>query len=560
MVKTRPSQKDNRLPLPPDLTACLRKAKAFLLPAAFPALLNSGLNVLLMLLLKEALDAAMAGKLDIITGLIPSLLVLALVFIPTDLFSAWIRSLYLRRANSLIKGRYIDRVFEKNISEFQKQHLALYLSNITHDMNTLEQHYFLSLYEAMQRAFNALGGLVILVNVNWMVAVLSLIPSIIVGLIALRSGRDLEKHEGERSDFLKDYTIYVRQVLSAFRIIKNNALEDKIKADFQAKSQGVQDKKFDLDKAQTRVLIRNDILFSILIANLLVAAMLTVRSGLVTAGGVILTISGYSQIINAFHMAAERLPQIASVRPVFLRMEASLTNQEDVEETEDFPGFRESLRFDQVSFAYGDNQVLDQASFEIKPGGKYMLVGPSGGGKSTVLRLLRKYFRPDQGQILLDGTDLAKIDRTSYYQHLANVEQQVFLFDDSLRNNLTLFKDYGQEAILEAVQAAGLSDFLETLPGGLDYRIIDNGRNLSGGERARIAIARGLIAQADLLLLDEAFASLDEAVARKIEKTLLALEGVTVVSVSHVIFQDTAPFYDAIYEVKRGGVSLRSMT
>lgn len=559
MARTKGPKKDKRLPLPPDLAACLRKARVFLLPAALPAILNSGLNVVLMLLLKESLDAAMAGQVDVIIGLMPKLFLLVLLFIPSDLFSAWVRSLYLRRANSLIKGRYIDRVFQKNISEFQNQHLALYLSNITHDMNTVEQRYFLSLYEAMRRAFSALGGMVILVNVNWLVALLALVPSAIVSFFAVRSGRGLEKHEGERSDFLKDYTIYVRQVLSAFRIIKNNALEGKIEADFLTKSQGVQDKKFQLDKAETRVLFRNNLFFSIMIAILLVAAMLTVRSGLVTAGGVVLVINGYSQIINAFYMVAERLPQIASVRPVFLRMEEVLANQEIIEETEDFPGFQDRLRFDRVSFAYGDNQVLDQASFDIKAGGKYMLVGPSGGGKSTVLRLLRKYFKPDQGQILLDGTDLARIDRTDYYQHLANVEQQVFLFDDSLRHNLTLFKDYSQEAILEAVKAAGLSDFLESLPGGLDYQIIDNGRNLSGGERARIAIARGLIAQADLLLLDEAFASLDEAVARRIEKTLLALEGVTVVSVSHVIFQDTAPFYDAIFEVKRGGVSVRPM-
>ena len=292
MVKAKRPKKDKRLPLPPDLAACLRKARAFLLPAALPALLNSGLNVVLMLLLKESLDAAMAGQVDVIIGLLPKLFLLVLLFIPSDLFSAWVRGLYLRRANSLIKGRYIDRVFQKNISEFQNQHLALYLSNITHDMNTVEQRYFLSLYEAMRRAFSALGGMVILVNVNWLVALLALVPSAIVSFFAVRSGRGLEKHEGERSDFLKDYTIYVRQVLSAFRIIKNNALEGKIEADFLTKSQGVQDKKFQLDKAETRVLFRNNLFFSIMIAVLLVAAMLTVRSGLVTAGGVVLVING----------------------------------------------------------------------------------------------------------------------------------------------------------------------------------------------------------------------------------------------------------------------------
>jgi ABC-type multidrug transport system fused ATPase/permease subunit len=510
-----------------------------------------------MLLIRESLDAALAGDPGRVRDVVLPMLLGVACFIPVELFSAWMRGRYLRYVNQSMKGRYIDRVFAKNISEFQSQHLALYLSNITNDMNSVEQRYFISLHEILNRGFGAMAGVIILLNVHWLVAVMALIPGVIAAYVAIRSGRGLEKHEGERSGFLKQYTIYIREVLSAFRIIRNNSLEYKVTEDFDRRSTQVQQKRYELDKAETLVQVRNNTVFGIMIGGLLTAAMFSVRAGITTTGGLILIINGYSSIINTFYMVSERLPMIRSERPVFLRMEKALENKEREVETETLQGFDHSLQFDQVSFAYGENRVLRQASFTLKRGGKYLMVGPSGGGKSTVLRLIRKYFNPDEGTILIDGQPLRAISRESYYQHLANVEQQVFLFDDTLRNNLTLFKLYDEEAIIRAVQGAGLTDFLASLPGGLDYVITDNGQNLSGGEKARIAIARGLIARADLLLLDEAFASLDEEVARNIEHTLLSLEGVTVVSVSHIVFPDTAPLYDAVFEVKRGRVTRR---
>ena len=542
-----------------ELKQTLRRARRPLIPAALARLLSTALNVYIMLLIRDNLDAALQGELAELKTIVLPIVIAVLLFVPLDLLSAWTKGRFIRTANQLMKGRYIDRVFKKDISEFQGQHLALYLSNITNDMNSVEQRYFLSLYEIMRGAFGALGGIIILLSVHWLVAVLAFVPGAIVAVVALRSGKGLEKHEGERSDFLSQYTIYIREVLSAFRIIRNNNLEKKVSTDFGEKSTAVQNKRFELDKAETMVLMRNNLFFSLLIAVLMVSAMLTVRSGLVTTGGVILIINGYSDIINAFYGVSERLPMIRSERPVFQRMEASLENRRLDAETEDFSHFEYDLVFDRVSFAYEDNRVLENASFQLKKGGKYMLVGPSGGGKSTVLRLIRKYFNPDEGAILIDGENLRHIRRASYYAQLANVEQHVFLFDDSLRDNLTLYKDYSDEAILKAVNDAGLTDFVRRLPGGLDYRIIDNGKNLSGGERARIAIARGLIAHQDILLLDEAFASLDEHVARAIEQNLLALEDVTVISVSHVVFADTAPMYDAIFEVKRGAITRRAI-
>ncbi|MEG0387470.1 MAG: ABC transporter ATP-binding protein, partial [Niameybacter sp.] len=164
-------------------------------------------------------------------------------------------------------------------------------------------------------------------------------------------------------------------------------------------------------------------------------------------------------------------------------------------------------------------------------------------------KLLRKYFNPTKGEILIDGKNLRDIKKQDFFAQVANVEQQVFIFEDTLRNNITLYKDYTTEEIKEAIVKSGLSDFVEALPNGLDTMIYDNGKNISGGERSRVVIARGLLAQASIIFLDEAFAALDMERAKEIEKSILALEDVTVINVSHVLFKDTSSQYDKILKV-----------
>ena len=154
------------------------------------------------------------------------------------------------------------------------------------------------------------------------------------------------------------------------------------------------------------------------------------------------------------------------------------------------------------------------------------------------------------GMITIDGHDLKDVKREHYYKLIGNIEQQVFLFEDTVRNNLTLYKGYTDEEISEAICASGLTDFVNSLPDGLDSIIYDNGKNISGGERSRLVIARALLSKAGILLMDEAFASLDMERAREIEKTILGLKDMTVINVSHVIFNDTKELYDRILTVK----------
>lgn len=548
-------EKTPRQPLPPELKRTIRRALLMLLPTAVPVAVSQALNVYLAILTQRLLDASLTGQSDHIARIVAPFFIGLALFIPVDLLSSFLRGCYIRRANTLMKQRYVERVFAKNISEFQSENRALYLSNITNDMNTVEQRYFASLYSILAASVTFFGGIFILSKTKSWIPVVASGVGVLLIFFGMRSGRSLEKSEGERSDFLTKYTVFIREFLSAFRIVKSHNLEDRIEKDFVRRSTDVQWKRYELDKKETVIQTRQNAMFGLFIAALLTLAMLAIQRGGITTGGILLAINGFGMIMGSLSQMAEAFPAVASVHSVFLQMEENLENEEMSVETEDFNGFDGELEFDAVSFAYGDNQVLQDVDFTLRKGGKYLMIGPSGGGKSTVLRLVRKYFNPDQGAVRIDGVNLADIRRESYYRHIANVEQQVFLFEDTLRNNLTLYKDYSDDEIMRAIEGAGLSDYLARLPDGLEHVIVDNGKNLSGGERARVAIARGLIAHADLLLLDEAFASLDEQVARSIEKTLLSLDGVTVLAVSHVLFPDTMPLYDAIFEVKRGKVT-----
>jgi ABC-type multidrug transport system fused ATPase/permease subunit len=221
-------------------------------------------------------------------------------------------------------------------------------------------------------------------------------------------------------------------------------------------------------------------------------------------------------------------------------------------ETVELPAFQDAIEFNNVEFRYDESEhmILSDINLKIKKNGKYLIVGPSGGGKSTLLKLFRKYFNPTAGKILIDGSDLRDVKRDQYFKLVANIEQQVFIFEDTVKNNITLYKDYSDREIEAALEASGLTDFVKELSQGLNTIIYDNGKNISGGERSRIVIARALLNKASILFMDEAFASLDMERAREIEKTILGLKDITVINVSHVIFKDTRELYDRVITVK----------
>ena len=500
------------------------------------------------------LDYALAGEMELLTKNAPILLFMAALLVPLGIFVAMAGSFYKRKASTILKTYYITKVFGKNIAEFQKENNAKYLSAITNDFNTLEQNLINGILIVANGLAKFFVGVWILSTVDPRMILLAVAVIVVQIFLSMVTSKPTNKANKERSDLFDGYTTYIKEVLSAFHIVKNYNLQNKVTKDYYHKSEEIQQKGFLIERMLSFIFASQNFVTSISLYGIICGVGFLVVVGKITVGGLMLVVDGVQRMMWPLLEISESLPKLFTSKALIEKIEATLKNMDTHVETIDLPVFQEEIAFQNVEFHYADDetqQILSDVNFSVKKNGKYLIVGPSGGGKSTLLKLFRKYFKLTAGNILIDGKPLWDVKREQYFKLIANIEQQVFLFEDTLKNNITLYKEYSEEEILSAIQASGLSDFLERKEEGLDFMIFDNGRNISGGERSRIVIARALLNKASIIFMDEAFASLDMERAREIEKTILKLEDITVINVSHVIFQDTKDLYDRVITVKK---------
>lgn len=496
------------------------------------------------------IDAAIQANNSLFISAGKKLLVLAIALLPLNILLSYAKGLYRSKALLSIKGGFIQGVFNKNINEFQKDNNAKYISSLTNDMNTIETNYIDGIFEIGLNIIYFIVGFIIIASINPYILIIGIVISGISAVISMLLGKPLEKHQSHRSQLFEGYTTYIKEVLGAFQIIKSNNLSSKIQKDFYTKSKDIQYRGYVIDKIHSYIMALQSFIINLSFFGLAGVAIYMSIKGHITLGGVVLVMNNMNKVIHPLMEFSEWLPKIISVKPLFKKLDHVLINQDNYVETLDIESFEDNIQFKDVAFSYDNNHVFKNVNLTIKKGEKCLIVGPSGGGKSTLLKLLRKYFTPSSGEILIDRKNLKDIRKNSYFSNISNVEQQVFLFEDTLKNNITLYKNYTEKEIGYAIEKAGLKDFVKGLTSGMDTVILDNGKNISGGEKSRIAIARGLLAKTDIIFLDEAFASLDSTVAKEIENTLLNLEGITVVNVSHVVFEETKHRYDKVFVVK----------
>ena len=456
-----------------------------------------------------------------------------------------------------IRQQAFDKIIHISYKDFSKQSKEIYMSHLINDINTFENNFFVNLLNVIFSGGMYVVCLVILYFMDFKLGIVMTIISIGMFLFSkLFTGRT-ENLQEEVSNKNEQLTVEIANTFNGLEILKLNGIENK----FLEKSLD------SINRVERRKVIFN--IFSEQQKSLIMFISYIVLIGVVIYGGANLEVMGFTKVMlvvqlcsNLIFPLVEVLPRMnvikSSIR-IYDKITATGESIEQIEEKNIPFQFNKEIEVKNLNFAYEKQTILKQANFKIEKGKKYLIKGVSGAGKSTLMKLLAMIYDEYEGQILVDGEDYTQIQEKDFNDKVAFVYQDVFLFEDTIRNNICLYKDKDESTVIEACKKAGLMDLIEEQEEGLDTMLLENGKNLSGGQRQRISIARAIIKEAELLFVDEGTSALNEDIGKQIEQEILDLD-CTVVAISHRYYEGVTEKYDYVLELKNGKVNMYDTT
>ena len=516
-------------------------------------ILGSGGMLFFSWMLGEVTNIMAAGDLPRLwrtLGISVAALVLVLA---VELLMYYYKTKFVHRALRQYKDLAFSRLSEKSISAFSRENTSRYLSALTNDANSIEENYLNRSLLLIFQGAQFVGGLVMMFALSWQLALVTIVLTLIPITISLVMGKELATREKAMRDQNERFVAQVKDFLTGFSVIKSFKAEGEAGQLFQssnAETERVKERRRWWDAMLSS--IAQSCGSVIQIGIFFYGAWLAI-GGNIPMGTVLIVLN----LCNCFNQPIQIVPQYWASRKAALALVeklARITKENAGHAGVAIPARLErGIALDHVTFGYTqDKPVLKELSLTFEPGKKYAIVGSSGSGKSTLLSLLMGSYTDYAGSITVDGQELREVDTDSLYDLMSLIGQNVFLFDDTVRRNLTMFRDFPEDQVETAVKRSGLSELVAQR--GEDYRCGENGVNLSGGERQRVSIARALLRGTPVLLLDEATAALDNQTAFEVTDAILHLDGLTRIVVTHRLDEALMEQYDEIIVLKDGRV------
>ena len=486
--------------------------------------------------------------------ILASIFLIILLFV-TECVDGYVMSSYIKNTVNYLRCDIFTKILNKDMKDFSLDNSGKYISILYNDIKIIEDSLLNNIFLVISSFISFIISLLFLFSISPSIVIFIVIFGILGFVIPNALSKKLIIEKNNYSHNLEEITSVTKDLFSGFEVIKGFNIGSKINTIFKNSSNTVESTKKKCSILES-IIKGFSLSFSVTVyLGVLILGGYLMYKGEISVGTAIIIIQLSTHIVGPVKTSISLINQIKSVSLIADKIDEILYDScEDIEEVS-LPKFENSIEVKNLDFSYtNDRKALNNINLTFEKNKKYAIVGESGCGKSTLIKLLMRYYKDYNGDILIDNKDIHKIFSNDLYKNMSMIQQNVFMFDDSIKENIKLFANYSDEEVLSICDRSGLSNLISRLPDGINSLVVENVNKLSGGEKQRIAIARSLINNTKILILDESTSALDNETAYNLESSLLSINDLTLIVVTHKLIKNILLNYDEIIVMKDGMV------
>lgn len=500
-------------------------------------------------------DIFASGQVEKFIPIVTVTIALIIIMFFTEYLDGLVMSNYIKNTVNYLRCDVFSKLMNKDIKDFSLDNSGKYISVLYNDIKLIEDNFLNNIFLVISSLLSFLISLCALFYISPYIVIFISIFGVLGFIIPNALSKKLVIEKNEYSKNLEEITSVTKDLFSGFEVIKGFNISKKINKIFVKNSLNVENSKRKCSILEA-IIKGFSLAFSVTIyLGVLILGGYLMYKKSISVGTAIIIIQLSTHIVGPVKTSISLINQIKSVSLIGKKVEDILNVNNESEESEEIKSFRDCIDIKDLNFSYTkERNALKNINLKFERNKKYAIVGESGCGKSTLIKLIMRYYNEYEGKITIDNKDLNKIYSSDLYKTISMIQQNVFMFDDSIKENIRLFSNYSDESVIESCKRSGIMGLINRLEDGIDSLVGENGNKLSGGEKQRIAIARDLINETKILILDESTSALDNETAYSLEKSLLNLENLTMIVVTHKLIKNLLTDYDEIIVMKDGMV------
>jgi len=509
-------------------------------------------NIAFAYSIKSIIDSGMSQNEEALTQAVLVGACVIFIYAGLNFISLRLRNKLVRQIMSKYKNKVFQSILDRDYRDFSKEKSGKFISVLTENMKKIEQDYLHQYFNISKNLSLMIFSLLAMFIGNWFLTLLVIIASIIPMMISGFIGQKSASLQKRAMIADQKYLAKVKDILAGFLVIKSFNVKDAICKDYSHESEKFDEINFIKGKFDVLANVISQLSGMIVFLVAFGGGMYLVFNGSTTIGSVTAIVQLVNFVVMPLNEVGMGISKFREGQTTLDAFEVKDVTELQTGETKEY--FDDVISFSNIDFSYPNTEekIFNHLSLKIQKGEKIAIVGMSGSGKSTLLNLLLRFYDVTRGHISIDNQDIQAISAESLYNLMTIVQQDVYIFDDTLRANITLNQSFTDEEIKQAVQQSGLESYVLENESGLQALCGENGSNLSGGQKQRLSIARALIRKTPILLLDEATSSLDNQVTTEIENSILDIQDLTALVVTHKLNENILKRYDRILFMKAG--------